>query len=123
MSASHPTTASNTAADAAAELAADVDAEAGIPDQGRAFSTEDYFNTQRPPASLKEKTEAMRAFVDKWNIDGKKVVLVTVSVCLHPCPRAAAPSHCPTAPLPSNASYASANPQSGGTTVPLESNT
>ncbi|WWC90672.1 uncharacterized protein L201_005608 [Kwoniella dendrophila CBS 6074] len=54
------------------------------------FSTESYFQTQKPPAGLEEKSEKMREFVEKWKaVDGKKVVLVT----------------------------------SGGTTVPLESNT
>ncbi|WVW85581.1 hypothetical protein I302_107619 [Kwoniella bestiolae CBS 10118] len=54
------------------------------------FSTESYFQTQRPPAGLKEKSEKMHQFVEKWKaVNGKKVVLVT----------------------------------SGGTTVPLESNT
>lgn len=48
--------------------------------RGREFSSEDYFNTQRPPAALEQKTDIMRQFVDKWaRVDGKKVVLVTVS--------------------------------------------
>lgn len=50
-----------------------------VPDAGRAFSTQDYFNTQRPPANLAEQTESMRGFVNRWNGGGKKVVLVTVS--------------------------------------------
>ncbi|WWC71532.1 uncharacterized protein I206_105490 [Kwoniella pini CBS 10737] len=54
------------------------------------FSTESYFQTQKPPAGLKEKSEKMHNFVEKWKaVKSKKVVLVT----------------------------------SGGTTVPLESNT
>ncbi|WWC63337.1 uncharacterized protein I303_105937 [Kwoniella dejecticola CBS 10117] len=56
----------------------------------QSFSTESYFQTQKPPAGLKEKSEKMHQFVEKWKaVQGKKVVLVT----------------------------------SGGTTVPLESNT
>jgi hypothetical protein len=51
---------------------------AASPTPGREFSTESYFNTQRPPARLEVQTEAMREFVKKW--DGtRKVVLVTVS--------------------------------------------
>ncbi|GMK59241.1 hypothetical protein CspeluHIS016_0702560 [Cutaneotrichosporon spelunceum] len=70
------------------EAGSAVPSRAHSPAPGREFSTESYFNTQRPPARLDVQTEAMRAFVNKW--DGKKrVVLVT----------------------------------SGGTTVPLESNT
>ncbi|KAK1927099.1 DNA/pantothenate metabolism flavoprotein [Papiliotrema laurentii] len=53
------------------------------------FSTESYFQTQRPPTGLDEKVNRVTAFSDKWRQVGKKVVLVT----------------------------------SGGTTVPLESNT
>ncbi|WVN85938.1 uncharacterized protein L203_101095 [Cryptococcus depauperatus CBS 7841] len=52
--------------------------------------TESYFQTQRKPPGVEEKTERVRRFIQKWQaVDGKKVVLVT----------------------------------SGGTTVPLESNT
>ncbi|KIR58961.1 phosphopantothenate-cysteine ligase [Cryptococcus bacillisporus CA1873] len=54
------------------------------------FSTESYFQTQKSPPNIQEKTAKVLQFVDKWRaVDGKKVVLVT----------------------------------SGGTTVPLESNT
>ena len=53
------------------------------------FSTEAYFQTQRPPAGLDEKAQRMDAFVQRWNERKGRVVLVT----------------------------------SGGTTVPLESNT
>ena len=54
------------------------------------FSTEAYFQTQRPPAGLDEKAQRMDAFVQRWQaVEGARVVLVT----------------------------------SGGTTVPLESNT
>ncbi|KIR51701.1 phosphopantothenate-cysteine ligase [Cryptococcus gattii Ru294] len=54
------------------------------------FSTESYFQTQKSPPNIQEKTAKVRQFVGKWRaVDGKKVVLVT----------------------------------SGGTTVPLESNT
>ncbi|WVF72835.1 hypothetical protein IAT40_007653 [Kwoniella sp. CBS 6097] len=54
------------------------------------FSTESYFQTQRPPPGLEDKSATMLEFVNKWkDVKGKKVVLVT----------------------------------SGGTTVPLESNT
>ncbi|WVR00034.1 hypothetical protein IAU59_007176 [Kwoniella sp. CBS 9459] len=54
------------------------------------FSTESYFQTQRPPPGLEEKSATMLEFVNKWkDVKEKKVVLVT----------------------------------SGGTTVPLESNT
>ncbi|TXT13095.1 hypothetical protein VHUM_01496 [Vanrija humicola] len=48
------------------------------PTPQREFTTDDYFQTQRPPANLKEKTEVMRAWVDKWaGVEGKNVVLVT----------------------------------------------
>ncbi|KAL7422737.1 Phosphopantothenate--cysteine ligase cab2 [Cryptotrichosporon argae] len=53
------------------------------------FSTESYFQTQRPPAGLADKTARIQAFVDEHARRGTRVVLVT----------------------------------SGGTTVPLESNT
>lgn len=44
------------------------------------FSTESYFQTQRAPAGLDERTERIRAFVDRWQaVEGKRVVLVTVS--------------------------------------------
>ncbi|WWD02621.1 hypothetical protein V865_000661 [Kwoniella europaea PYCC6329] len=60
------------------------------PSNSQGFSTESYFQTQRPPTGLKEKSDKMHDFVEKWKaVKGKKVVLVT----------------------------------SGGTTVPLESNT
>lgn len=49
------------------------------PAPSREFSTESYFNTQRPPARLEVQTEAMRAFVERWDKEGKRVVLVTVS--------------------------------------------
>lgn len=43
------------------------------------FSTESYFQTQRPPPGLDEKAALMDEFVNKWkNVAGKKVVLVTV---------------------------------------------
>ncbi|WVQ68027.1 uncharacterized protein L199_006233 [Kwoniella botswanensis] len=62
----------------------------GAPSSSQGFSTESYFQTQRPPTGLKEKSDKMHDFVEKWKaVKGKKVVLVT----------------------------------SGGTTVPLESNT
>ncbi|KAK6910450.1 hypothetical protein I203_104482 [Kwoniella mangroviensis CBS 8507] len=62
----------------------------GAPSSSQGFSTESYFQTQRPPTGLKEKSDRMHGFVEKWKaVKGKKVVLVT----------------------------------SGGTTVPLESNT
>ncbi|WWC93818.1 hypothetical protein V866_000654 [Kwoniella sp. B9012] len=62
----------------------------GAPSTSQGFSTESYFQTQRPPTGLKEKSDKMHDFVEKWKaVKGKKVVLVT----------------------------------SGGTTVPLESNT
>lgn len=48
------------------------------PTPGREFSTESYFNTQRPPARLQVQTQAMREFVEKWDRK-KQVVLVTVS--------------------------------------------
>lgn len=52
----------------------------GLVPGAREFSTEDYFNTQRPPANLEEKTALMKAFVQRWaGVKDKKVVLVTVS--------------------------------------------
>ena len=45
----------------------------------RTFSTEAYFQTQKPPAGLDERTAKVAAFVDKWKESGKRVVLVTVS--------------------------------------------
>lgn len=53
------------------------------------FTTEAYFETQKPPAGLQQQTERMEQFVQRWNDGNSRVVLVT----------------------------------SGGTTVPLESNT
>jgi hypothetical protein len=48
------------------------------------FSTESYFQTQKPPAGLDERTERMRAFVDRWKaVEGKRVVLVTVRYIIH----------------------------------------
>ncbi|KAK8854770.1 hypothetical protein IAR55_003509 [Kwoniella newhampshirensis] len=48
------------------------------PHDAAPFSTESYFQTQRPPAGLEEKTALMSEFVDKWKrVKGKKVVLVT----------------------------------------------
>nr|XP_031859949.1 uncharacterized protein CI109_004556 [Kwoniella shandongensis]KAA5527021.1 hypothetical protein CI109_004556 [Kwoniella shandongensis] len=42
------------------------------------FSTESYFQTQRPPVGLEEKTKLMLEFVERWkSVQGKKVVLVT----------------------------------------------
>jgi phosphopantothenate-cysteine ligase len=44
------------------------------------FSTESYFQTQKPPAGLDESIARVKAFVDKWkNVEGKRAVLVTVS--------------------------------------------
>lgn len=66
-------------------------AAAHTPTPQREFTTDAYFQTQHPPPNLKEKTAAMRAWVDKWaEVEGKKVVLVTVSRLvgnyLHPRP-------------------------------------
>ena len=45
------------------------------------FSTESYFQTQKPPAGLDERTARVQAFVDRWKaVDGKRVVLITVSL-------------------------------------------
>ncbi|KAK4683675.1 phosphopantothenate---cysteine ligase (ATP), partial [Tremellales sp. Uapishka_1] len=42
------------------------------------FSTESYFSTQHPPASLADKTQLMTEFIERWTaVNGKKVVLVT----------------------------------------------
>lgn len=50
----------------------------------RTFSTESYFQTQRPPAGLEEKIGRVKEFVDRWQaVEGKKVVLVTVSYIFH----------------------------------------
>lgn len=47
---------------------------------GREFTTDDYFNTQTPPAGLKEKTKRMHDFIQKWAaVPDKKLVVVTVS--------------------------------------------
>lgn len=47
------------------------------------FSTERYFQTQRPPPGLEQKTVLMNGFVQKWqSAQGKRVVLVTVSSSL-----------------------------------------
>lgn len=82
------------------------------PQLSQAFSTESYFQTQRPPAGLDEKAKIMLDFVTRWNgLAGKKVVLVTVSNLkrsLDPFPY-----------LPK--AYGAC--KSGGTTVPLEANT
>ena len=44
------------------------------------FSTESYFQTQKPPAGLGEKTAQMAELVDRWRgTEGQRVVLVTVS--------------------------------------------
>jgi phosphopantothenate-cysteine ligase len=44
------------------------------------FSTESYFQTQKPPAGLDERVARVKAFVDKWKeVEGKRVVLITVS--------------------------------------------
>jgi len=46
------------------------------------FSTESYFQTQKPPVGLDERVGRVKSFVDKWKeVEGKRVVLVTVS-CL-----------------------------------------
>lgn len=50
----------------------------------RTFSTESYFQTQRPPVGLEEKIGRVKEFVDRWQaVEGKKVVLVTVSYIFH----------------------------------------
>ena len=47
---------------------------------GREFTTDDYFNTQTPPAGLEEKTKRMHDFIQKWAaVPDKKLVVVTVS--------------------------------------------
>lgn len=61
------------------EASSEHQSRAASPAPGREFSTESYFNTQKPPARLEEQTEAMRAFVERWDKAGKRVVLVTVS--------------------------------------------
>lgn len=44
------------------------------------FSTESYFHTQKSPPNIHDTTAKVLQFVDKWRaVDGKKVVLVTVS--------------------------------------------
>jgi len=71
----------------------------------RQFSTEMYFQTQKPPAGLDEKAKVVADFVTKWGkVPNKKVVLVTVSRDVL------------SGLIPSDL-------QSGGTTVPLEANT
>ncbi|GFZ49582.1 Uncharacterized protein JCM24511_07702 [Saitozyma sp. JCM 24511] len=70
--------------------ASSVDATNNVPSTSTAFSTESYFQSQKPPPNLEDKCSRIQAFVDRWfNVSSKRVVLVT----------------------------------SGGTTVPLESNT
>lgn len=52
------------------------------------FSTESYFQTQKSPPNIQEKTAKVLQFVDKSRaVDGKKVVLVTVSMqsSIDPC--------------------------------------
>lgn len=45
------------------------------------FSTESYFQTQRPPAGLEDKDALVYGFVEKWKaVEGKRVVLVTASL-------------------------------------------
>ncbi|ORX38493.1 putative phosphopantothenate-cysteine ligase [Kockovaella imperatae] len=46
--------------------------------ESRTFSTESYFQTQRPPSGLAERTQKMTEFVDKWRaVPNQRVVLVT----------------------------------------------
>ena len=79
--------------------------------ESREFSTESYFQTQRPPAGLEEKTKTVAGFVDRWReVADKRVVLVTVSdTRLISCNLSLQLIRC--------------EHQSGGTTVPLEANT
>lgn len=71
------------------------------PGTPRGFSTEQYFQTQQPPAGLEVKTSLVEEFVAKWRPLGKRVVLVTVGQRFND----------------------ESDVQSGGTTVPLEANT
>ena len=81
-------------------------APAAISSASTAFSTETYFQTQRPPAGLDERIRTVRTFIDRWmDVTDKRVVLVTVSPAL------------------AEGGEAGTDPQSGGTTVPLEANT
>lgn len=44
------------------------------------FSTEQYFETQHAPHDLEARIKPAREFVERWSgVDGKKVVVVTVS--------------------------------------------
>lgn len=89
------------------------------PSTSNAFSTESYFQSQRPPSNLEDKCSRIQAFVDRWiNVSGKRVVLVTVSSAVADTDRMW--HH-----LPANvvADVVADGEQSGGTTVPLESNT
>ncbi len=56
----------------------------GPPIDAQPFSTESYFQTQNPPPGLEDKAAQMYAFVEHWKgVEGKKVVLVTVSLSRH----------------------------------------
>lgn len=56
----------------------------GAPVNSEPFSTESYFQTQRPPPGLEEKAAEMYGFVERWKeVGGKKVVLVTASLLAH----------------------------------------
>lgn len=71
------------------------------------FSTESYFQTQRPPAGLADKVGRVETFVNRWKgVDSKRVVLVTVRLPLHhfPClqmliPRRVEAPRCPSSPI------------------------
>lgn len=60
--------------------ASSVDATNSVPSTSTAFSTESYFQSQKPPPNLEDKCSRIQAFVDRWfNVSSKRVVLVTVS--------------------------------------------
>jgi hypothetical protein len=95
--------------------ASSVDATNSVPSTSTAFSTESYFQSQKPPPNLEDKCSRIQAFVDRWfNVSTKRVVLVTVS-------SRSTSFDCLRHPLPAN--VMADGQQSGGTTVPLESNT
>jgi phosphopantothenate-cysteine ligase len=49
------------------------------PTGSQPFSTESYFQSQRPPPGLEDKNARMHEFVRRWKaVEGKRVVLVTV---------------------------------------------
>jgi hypothetical protein len=55
------------------------DSQATMPDP---ISPTAYFSGQKPPTNLDETTAKVKAFVERMTAEGKRVVLVTVSLLL-----------------------------------------